>query len=470
MKIKYLYVFLLLLLCIYTNATKYEPFFKQGERVCFVGNSITNAGEFHHNILLYHITRFPNVPATVYNCGVSGDDTERVIRRMETDILVNKPTKAIIMLGMNDVRRSLYSERPTTDPVTLRQRADAIELYKANYEQIVQTFISKNISVVLQKPTIFDQTAKLPTVNGIGVNDALKQCADFIQHIAEKYQLVTVDYWTIMTTINAEIQKKDSTATVTSKDRVHPQSTGHFIMFYQFLKSTNATKYVSKIVVKKSVVQSSKQSLNCKIENLEKTKKQLKFIVKENALPFPMVETYSEGAKLVPFVEDFNNQILKVEKLPKGNYQLLIDNVLIGEFSHNSLKEGINLALFQNTPQYVQALQVRDVLNELWKLESGLRGLKFIEGNRFFQESPNKDDVAGMKARLYPLFEKSYPSNSAFFKSQLDKYFQIKPLEQEYLQKSDALRLKAFELAQLKSHTFTIKRNLSERSFRHNTN
>jgi hypothetical protein len=106
----------------------------------------------------------------------------------------------------------------------------------------------------------------------------------------------------------------------------------------------------------------------------------------------------------------------------------------------------------------VQALQVRNVLKELWQLESGLRGLKFIEGNRFFQESPNKDDVAGVKARLYPLFEKSYPSNSAFFKSQLDKYFQIKPLEKDYLQKSDSLREKAFELAQTQSHTFIVKR------------
>lgn len=459
MKFKILFIYFLLLLCIYTNAAENKPFFKAGDRVCFVGNSITNAGEFHHNILLYHITRFPNVPATVFNCGVSGDDTERVIRRMENDILVNKPTKAIIMLGMNDVRRSLYSEKPATDPGTLKQRDEAIEIYKANYEQIVQTFLSKNISVVLQKPSIYDQTAKLPTANGLGVNDALKQCADFIQHVAQKYQLATVDYWTIMTTINAEIQKKDSTATITSKDRVHPQSTGHFIMSYQFLKSMNAPKFVSKIVINKNAIRSSKQSLNCKIESLEQTRNQLKFVVKENALPFPMVETYSEGAKLVPFVDDFNNQILKIEKLPKGNYQLLIDNILIGEFSYPAIKEGINLALFQKTPQYMQALQVREVLKELWQLESGLRGLKFIEGNRFFQESPDKDDVAGMKARLYPLFEKSYPSNSAFFKSQLDKYFQIKPLEQNYLQKSDSLRLKAFELAQPKFHSFILNRN-----------
>ncbi len=455
---KILYVYFLLLLCIHTNATEFEPFFKQGDRVCFVGNSITNNGEFHHNILLFHITRFPHIPATVYNCGVSGDNTERVIRRMENDILVNKPTKAIIMLGMNDVSRHLYSEEPTANAWTLKQRTEAIDIYKANYEKIVLTFLSKNISVVLQTPSIYDQTAKLATTNNFGANDALKQCADFIQLIAEKYQLVTVDYWSIMTTINAEIQKKDSTATLTSKDRIHPQSTGHFIMFYQFLKSMNAPKFVSKIVVNKNVVRSSKQSLNCKIESLERTRNQLKFVVKENALPFPMVETYNDASKLVPFVEEFNNQILKIEKLTKGTYQLIIDDKLIGDFSNKTLAEGINLALYQQTPQYLQALQVRDVLKELWQLESGLRGLKFIEGNRFFQELPEKNDAAGIKARLYPLFEKSYPSNSAYFKSQLDKYFQIKPIEHEYLQKSDVLRLNAFELAQPKFHTFIIKR------------
>jgi len=47
-----------------------NQFFKTGDRVCFVGNSITNNGDFHHNILLYYITRFPEQQVAFFNCGI----------------------------------------------------------------------------------------------------------------------------------------------------------------------------------------------------------------------------------------------------------------------------------------------------------------------------------------------------------------------------------------------------------------
>jgi hypothetical protein len=42
---------------IYALEIKY-PLFKKGDIVCFVGNSITQAGGFHHNILRYYLTGF----------------------------------------------------------------------------------------------------------------------------------------------------------------------------------------------------------------------------------------------------------------------------------------------------------------------------------------------------------------------------------------------------------------------------
>jgi endoglucanase len=77
--------------------------FEKNARVVFVGNSITHGGMFHNNILLYHVTRFPHKNILTFNCGVSGDVTWGVLDRMEEDILINKPTHAVIMLGMNDV-------------------------------------------------------------------------------------------------------------------------------------------------------------------------------------------------------------------------------------------------------------------------------------------------------------------------------------------------------------------------------
>lgn len=450
---------LFLLTAMQVRARQRGNFFEAGDRVCFVGNSITNAGEFHRNLLLFHLTRFPDIPVTVYNCGVSGDDTERVLRRLEDDILINKPTKVVIMLGMNDVRRSLYEPQLEVTPTLLKQREEALHLYKKNYQQIVNELLSRKIKVILQKPTIYDQTAELSTISCWGVNDALKQCADFIQHIADRHKLQCIDYWTILNEMNQELQKKEPTATLISKDRVHPQSTGHFIMFNQYLKTAKAPEYVSKMIIDTNLRTSSSKSENCTISNLHNKKNEISWTVRENALPFPVSDAQKEGDAMLKFRDNFNRQHLQVNKLNQGFYTLWIDEVQIGSFSDEVLAGGINLANYPSTPQYQQALEVRRVLNELWKLESGLRGLKFIEGNYHFKNAPDKQNPQAMKAHLYPIFDKQYPSNSSFFKSQLDNYFIIKPLEETYKQKSDSLRQVAKMAAQPREHIFRLTTN-----------
>lgn len=434
--------------------TRSELFFEKGSRVCFVGNSITYAGEFHHNIMLYHITRFPGQPVSFYNCGVPGDVTSGVLQRMEDDILVNQPTHAVIMLGMNDVNRSLYKSKPTANADTLRLREEAINTYKANLEKIVNIFLSKNIQVVLQKPSIYDQTAKRPTPNYFGVNDALKTCADFIGELAEKYKLPTVDYWTIMTQINREMQKKDSLFTITGPDRVHPASAGHLVMAYQFLKSEGAPRYVSKIVVDKTIKKSSKKSLNCEIKSITMRQNGVSFVARENALPFPFSENQQKGLELVPFLNDLNVELLQVHDLNPGKYQLAIDDQIIGVFSEDQFNKGINMVEYVNTPQYRQAVKIREILSDLWKMEAALRGIKYIEYNRYFKESPNKENLSLLKTHLDSVFTMKYKISP--FNSQLEKYITDKPQQKEYERSSDELRQKVYLLATLLDHVFVI--------------
>jgi len=455
---KHILFVLLALVSIGAYSQNETTFFQKNDRVCFVGNSITNQGEFHHNILLYHITRFPNAPLVFFNCGISGNKTENVLSRMEDDILVNKPTKAVIMIGMNDVNRSLYSAKPTTNADTLKLREDAISLYKTNLAKIVSIFLERKIKVILQKPSIYDQTAVLPTSNGLGVNDALKRCADFMGELAAKYSLQTVDYWTIMTNLNQQIQEKDPSATLTSKDRVHPGPTGHFVMAYQFLKTEKAPRYVSKMLVEKDVKSSNKSSLNVEFQSVKWQKEKVEFDVTESALPFPIADTQTEAIGLVPFVDELNVELLQVKGLKEGNYSLLIDNIKVGDFSNSEFQKGINLATNTKTPQYQQALKVRSVLADLWTFESKLRGLKFIEYNYNYRTAPNKSNVDSLKSYLTQKFEAQYKGNS-YFKLQLNSYFENKPSEKDYTTQLDLLRTKAYKVAQPVAHRFKLVRN-----------
>ena len=56
--------------CDYLQAQITIPRFEEGERVVFVGNSITHGGHYHSFIWLYYMTRFPDKPITIMNAGI----------------------------------------------------------------------------------------------------------------------------------------------------------------------------------------------------------------------------------------------------------------------------------------------------------------------------------------------------------------------------------------------------------------
>lgn len=57
--------------------------FKTGDRVMFVGNSITNEGYYHAYIWLYYMTHFPNRRVEIYNKGIGGNDVGQMNERLD---------------------------------------------------------------------------------------------------------------------------------------------------------------------------------------------------------------------------------------------------------------------------------------------------------------------------------------------------------------------------------------------------
>jgi lysophospholipase L1-like esterase len=444
------------IICLFVSIAGYSQttLFQNGERVCFVGNSITHAGEFHHNIFLYYVTRFPFQPVTFFNCGISGDVTDGILNRMEDDILIHKPAYSAIMIGMNDVRRNLYGATPTQNADTLRQREEALIRYRNNLDSIVRIFLSGGIKVILQKPTIYDQTAILKTPDNLGVNDALKKCADFGEALAQKYNLVVIDYWSILNRINIELQKKDPSATIIGPDRVHPAANGNLIIAYQFLKTSHSPDYVAQINLKSSTVKSNKASKNCKVKYISKKADFVSFEVTENALPFPTVDNQKQGLELVPFTQELNVEELRTENLKPGFYQLVIDTTVIETFTEKQLNSGINLSLFSNTPQYKQAMLVRNVLAEMWKAEADLRTIKYVE-IKHLRTFENKQDLVAVKTYLDDLFVNKLSYN-IYYKTQFDRYILIKPNEKKIELEIEVLRKRAYDLAQPSKHVFKL--------------
>src|SRR5438874_12983582 len=77
-------------------------FFHKGDRVVFLGDSITEQYQYSTDIELYLTTRFPKWNLVFLNAGIGGDRAVGGARRFKNHVLAEKPTAVTTDFGMND--------------------------------------------------------------------------------------------------------------------------------------------------------------------------------------------------------------------------------------------------------------------------------------------------------------------------------------------------------------------------------
>jgi hypothetical protein len=86
-----------------------------------------------------------------------------------------------------------------------------------------------------------------------------------------------------------------------------------------------------------------------KVPRVDVRKNGIAFTYEPKSLPFPVTAEYKEVEKFYPLTERFNQEILVVERLRPGTYELLFDGVKVGEFTAEEFGKGVNIATL-NTP------------------------------------------------------------------------------------------------------------------------
>jgi hypothetical protein len=82
-------------------------------------------------------------------------------------------------------------------------------------------------------------------------------------------------------------------------------------------------------------------------------------------------------------MEEFNQEILRVEGLEEGTYKLTIDGTFIDDLTADQLSEGVNLAAYVNTPQYRQASAIMYMNEERLEMEKRMREYVWMHTNMF---------------------------------------------------------------------------------------
>lgn len=374
---KYIIAILCLLLFGAQSKAKQDEMFKNKDIVCIIGDSITHNGYYHRIIYEYYITRFPERKIKFYNCGISGDSAHKANKRLDRDVLVRKPTRATIMLGMNDVQRSLYKEK-TTNKEILDRRNYALSKYKSNMDKIINRLIDIGVQVTIITPSIYDQTVKAKAKNFLGVNDALIKCAQYDKELAIKYNLSLIELNSPMLKINTKMQKNDPTKSLIGRDRVHPTILGHYIMAYIILRAQNVPELVAKAVIdakQMKVLENEK----CKVEKINSTSGQLGFTYSPESIPLFGGKNYRMAMEIIPSSWNINREIMIIKGFPKQTkYNMKIDGKKVGVFTGESLEQGIDIAIL-DTPQQEKSKCLFRLLMKKWKLEGMLRYLVKVE-------------------------------------------------------------------------------------------
>lgn len=328
-------------------------FIRDGDRVVFLGDSITEQRLYTTYIEAYALTRHPQWQLTFRNVGWGGDTAwlrqrahpdeaklfaadeatqqkmveDAVARGLGRDVLPLKPTAVTVDFGMND-----HSYQPF--------RADIFGAYVRSQTELTKVLKANGARVALLTPQPIED--KRPDPDQDARNQSLRKFSDGLQAVAAKAGVTFGDQFDPYMAILLRERAANPKTFVGGGDAVHPGPIGQMIMAWAILKELGASALVSRVeldIAAKKIVTNA-----CWIEKFKFADGVVSFDRLDEALPMPIDPAAEPVLKLAPILDDLNRYELKISGLVPGNYELSIDGESVGKASAEELGKGWNLA------------------------------------------------------------------------------------------------------------------------------
>jgi lysophospholipase L1-like esterase len=364
-----------------------EFYLREGDRVVFYGDSITEGRRYTEPIEWFVATRFPSMNVSFVHSGVGGDTVAggwagTIDERLDRDVLAYKPTVLTIMLGMNDGGYKPFDQA-------------AFDAYAAGYRHILERLKKAlpGIRITLIQPSPFDDVTR-PVTFPDGYDAVLKRYGQFVSELGRELGCLVVDFdapvVAALTRVNAA---NTQLARQLIPDRVHPAESGSLVMAASLLRGWGAPDLVSSAEIDAAAGEARRQE-HTVVSDVRKTAGGVTWTSLDASLPLPLEPSDATvqlaelaGAGLL----DLGHVRLRVTGLPEGRFTLKIDGDAVGPvFTPGELAEGIDLSRFE-TPLLSQARHVRWTTSD--HTEARAMRLKLLV------KAP-KDADAGAAARL----------------------------------------------------------------------
>lgn len=358
-------------------------YLKEGDRVLFMGDSITNAGMYVQYLDAFLKTRFPDRKIELYNLGLPSETVTGLSEpdhpfprpdmheRFERALAKLKPTVVVMCYGMNDGIYYPFAE-------------ERFQKYQAAYRKAIDKARAAGARITVLTPPPFDPVPLKEKALPLGApkyswmtpyaqyDTVLARYAGWLT-TQKTERMPVVDLHGSLARTLGELRKSDPKF-ILAYDGVHMDASGHALMARTLLDAWSAPAEVDTAEIDAS----RKRAVRGKVTELKSREGELSFTW-TTRIPMPVDPKWDTRIDRAAGITDrLNQHRLVLRGLPAGKYALHEGGTHIADVTASELSAGLQLtgypALSTNAraAELLKLVQQRErLLSAAWLTEVG---------------------------------------------------------------------------------------------------
>jgi lysophospholipase L1-like esterase len=210
---------------------------RSGERIVFLGDSITQAGDkpggYVDLVRTAVEASFPNAGVEVIGAGISGNKVPDLEKRLEQDVLAKKASTVVVYIGINDVWHSI------------RDQGTPKEAFEKGLRSLTDRIRASGARVILCTPSVIGEKSA-----GNNKLDAmLDEYAGVTRSIAADMKTGLIDLRKAFVEHLAVANAGQAEAGVLTSDGVHLNAKGNQFVAERMLEALGVNRHLRHIVL-----------------------------------------------------------------------------------------------------------------------------------------------------------------------------------------------------------------------------
>jgi lysophospholipase L1-like esterase len=309
-------------------AAQAEPILQEGDRMVFLGDSITQQRIYTRYVMNFFALRYPDMYVTFRNAGIGGDTAVGGIKRLDEDVLEAHPEVVSICFGMNDAGYTEFEQ-------------DRYEEFLAAMTVLVTELQKSDIQVLLLTPGPVDPDRSQAWFDSDPYNGVLARYAEGVEDLAARKEVPVFNIHELLYSTQTLAKAADPEFTMIP-DAIHPSPPGQALMAYALLYLLGCEQRPSGLEIDARA--GTFEPDQCLVEEFEVTDSEITFLRRDEALPTYFDPEVADVVEHAPMLPALNHYPFRAAHLPEGEWVLTADGMEVGVFTAEELGDGLDLA------------------------------------------------------------------------------------------------------------------------------